>query len=91
MYQIAEDGRVLLRTAREIHTERHGAHTFIEGTHLPLADAARRSGIRTDRPRYGDALNELAADGVILLDYSARYARGGKYYVITQRGLDGAV
>lgn len=89
MYRMAEDARVLLRTTREIHTERHGAHTFEVGSHLPLEDAALRSGIRTNRPRYDDALAELTYEGVILPDPSARHARGGKHYVITRRGLEG--
>jgi hypothetical protein len=44
MYPTARDAQVLLRAARDIHTERHGAHTFVMGTHLPLKDAALRSG-----------------------------------------------
>jgi hypothetical protein len=36
MDHLTEDTRALLRTAREVHAERHGAQTFTPGTHLPL-------------------------------------------------------
>ena len=80
MYRTAEDGRELLRAAQEIHGERHGAQTFMPGTHLPLEGAGRRIGIDPNRLRYHDAIE---------WDESARYAKGDKHYVITQRGLDG--
>lgn len=89
MYPTAREAQVLLRAARDIHTERHGAHTFVVGTHLPLKDAALRSGIRPDRPRYDESLDDLEYEGLITLDPSARYATGGKHYTITRRGLDG--
>jgi hypothetical protein len=90
MYRTTEDALALLRTAREIHVERHGSQTFTLGTHLPLEAAGRRTGINPERLRYYDAIKELEYEGAIDWDPSARYARGDKHYVITQRGLDGA-
>jgi hypothetical protein len=49
---------------------------------------AKRSGIRADRQRYHDAINDLEYEGAIEWDESARYARGDKHYLITRRGLD---
>jgi hypothetical protein len=89
MYRTTEDALALLRTAREIHVERHGSQTFTLGTHLPLEAAGRRTGINPERLRYYDAIKELEYEGAIDWDPSARYARGDKHYVITQRGLDG--
>ena len=89
MKNTSEDARVLIRAAQEVHAERHGAQTFLPGTHLPFLEAAKRTGIRTDRQRYYDALEELEYEGAIEWDPSARYARGDKHYLITQRGLDG--
>lgn len=86
----AEDGRALLESAREIHAERHGAHTLAPRTRLPLSEAAERAGIGTNRQRYYDALQDLEYEGDIEWDESARYARGDKHYVVTRRGLDGA-
>jgi hypothetical protein len=87
----AEDGRALLGSAREIHAERHGAHTLAPGTRLPFPEAAERAGIgRPNRQRYHDALEEMEYEGAIEWDGSARYARGDKHYVVTRRGLDGA-
>ncbi len=90
MDRTTEDARALLRAAQEIHAERHGAQTFTRGTHVPLEAAAQRTGIRSDRLRYHDAIEELEYEGAIEWDTSARYARGNKHYVITQRGLDDA-
>ena len=90
MYRTTEDALALLRTAREIHVERHGSQTFTLGTHLPLEVAGQRTGINPGRLRYYDAIKELEYEGAIDWDPSARYARGDKHYVITQRGLDGA-
>lgn len=90
MYSLAEDGRALLRAAQEIHAERHGAQTFTPGTHLPLEAAGRRISIDPNRLRYYDAVQDLEYEDAIEWDESARYARGDKHYVITQRGLDGA-
>jgi hypothetical protein len=87
MSRAAEDGRALLETAREVHAERHGPQTFLPGTRLSLLDAAKRAGIRSDRQRYYDAIEELEYEGAIEWDKSARYARGDKHYLITQRGL----
>jgi hypothetical protein len=87
MDHLIEDTRVLLQAAREIHTERHGAQTFTPGTHLPLEEAGRRSGLDPNRQRYYDAIKELEHEGAIEWDQSARYARGDKHYLITQRGL----
>jgi hypothetical protein len=88
MDHLTEDTRALLRTAREIHAERHGAQTFTPGTHLPLEEAERRIGLNPDRLRYYDAIKELEYEGAIEWDDSARYARGDKRYVITERGLE---
>jgi hypothetical protein len=67
--------------------ERHGAQTFTPGTHLPLEEAGRRSGLNPNRQRYYDAIAELEYEGAIEWDESARYARGDKHYLITRRGL----
>jgi hypothetical protein len=90
MYRTVEDGRALLKAAQEIHAERHGAQTFTSGTHLPLEAAGERIGLSPKRLRYYDAIQDLEYEGAIEWDESARYARGDKRYVITQRGLDGA-
>ena len=87
MYRVAEDGRALLEAAQQVHAERHGAQTFLPGTCLSFLEAAKRSGIRSDRQRYHDALVDLEYEGAIEWDPSARYARGDKHYLITQRGL----
>lgn len=91
MDHMSEDARVLLRAAREVHAERSGAATFLPGSRLLFAEAAKRSGIRSDRQRYYDALEDLEYEGAIEWDPSARYARGDKHYVVTQRGLDGVL
>jgi hypothetical protein len=91
MEHVSEDARVLLRAAREVHAERSGAATFLAGSSLLFPEAAKRSGIRSDRQRYYDALEELEYEGAIEWDPSARYARGDKHYVVTQRGLDGVL
>src|SRR5215210_3150867 len=83
----AEDGLALLEAAQQLHAERHGAQTFVPGTYLSLLEAARRTGIRSDRQRYYDAIEDLEYEGAIEWDKSARYARGDKHYLITQRGL----
>jgi hypothetical protein len=90
MDRTVEDGRALLRAAQEIHAERHGAQTFTPGTHLPLEEAGRRTGIDPNRLRYYDAVQDLEYEGAIERDERARYARGDWHHVITQRGLDGA-
>ena len=87
MEHVSEDAQVLIRAAREVHVERHGAHTFLPGTLLPFLEAAKRTGIRSDRQRYYDAIDDLEYEGAIEWDKSARYARGDKLYVITGRGL----
>jgi hypothetical protein len=84
----SNDAQVLIRAAREAHVERHGAQTFLPGTLLPFLEAAKRSGIRPDRQSYYDAIEDLEYEGAIEWDMSARYARGDKHYLITQRGLD---
>jgi hypothetical protein len=91
MEQVSEDARALLRAAQEVHAERHGAHTFLPGTYLPFPQAAKRSGIRSDRQCYHDAIEDLEYEGAIEWDPSARYARGDKHYIVTQRGLDGVL
>ena len=83
-----EDARALIRAARELHVERHGAKTFLPGTRLSFLEAAKRAGIRPDRQRYHDAIEDLEYEGAIEWDKSARYARGDKHYLITRRGLD---
>ena len=85
-----EDGRALLGSAREIHAERHGAHTLAPGTRLPFPEAAERASIRPDRQRYYDALEEMEYEGDIEWVESGRFARGDKHYVVTRRGLGGA-
>ena len=90
MYKMTEDARALLRVAHEIHAERHGTQTFTPGTHLPLEAAGERTGIRPNSMRYYDAIEELEYEDAIEWATSARYARGEKHYVITQRGMDGA-
>ena len=87
MEQLSEVARVLIRAAREVHAERHGSHTFLPGTYLSFLEAAKRTGIRSDRQRYYDALEDLEYEGAIEWDQSARYARGDKHYLITKRGL----
>jgi len=90
MQHTTEDARALIRAAKEIHAERHGAHTFLPGTSLRFLEAAERTGIRPDRQRYHDAIEDLEYEGAIEWDTSARYARGAKHYLITRRGLEGA-
>jgi hypothetical protein len=90
MYRTIEDARALLRAAQEIHAEHHGSQTFTLGTHLPLEEAGRRTGLSPNRLRYHDAVEDLQYDGAIEWDKSARYARGDRQYVITRRGLDNA-
>jgi hypothetical protein len=85
---ISEDARALIRAAQEIHVERHRAQTFLPGTLLPFLEAAKRTGIRSDRQPYHDAIEDLEYEGAIEWDKSARYARGDKHYLITQRGLN---
>ena len=65
MEHVTEDAQALIRAAREVHVERHGAQTFLPGTHLPFLEAARRAGIRTDRQRYHDAIEGLEYEGAI--------------------------
>ena len=90
MFRTTEDAQTLIRAAREIHAQRHGVQTFVPGTHLSLLEAAKRIGIRPDRQRYHDAIEDLEYEGAIEWDTNAPYARGDKHYLITQRGLDGA-
>jgi hypothetical protein len=87
MDHLTEDTRALLRAAREIHAERHGSQTFTPGTYLPLEEAGQLTGIRPNSIRYYDAIRELEYDGAIEWATRARYARGDKHYVITERGL----
>jgi hypothetical protein len=87
MEHMSEDARALIRAAKEVHAERHGARTFTSGTHLPLKEAGERTGLSPNRLRYHDAVQELEYEGAIEWDASAQYARGEKHYVITERGL----
>src|ERR671910_3066856 len=87
MNRAAEDGLALLEAAQQIHAERHRAQTFLPGTYLSFLEAAERTGIRSDRQRYHDAIEDLEYEGAIEWDKSARYARGDKHYLITQHGL----
>ena len=86
--QATGDARALLRTAQDIHAERHGLQTFTPRTHVPLEAAAERVGIRPGRRRYDAVIEELEYEGAIEWDESARYATGDKHYVITERGLE---
>ncbi len=88
MARTTEDARALLRTAREVHAERHGAKTFTPGTHLPLEPAAKRLGIGPGSRRYGAAIEVLEDEGAIEWDESSRYHVGNAQYLITERGLD---
>ena len=90
MSRAAEDGLALLEAAKQLHAERHGTQTFLPGTYLSFLEAAKRTGIRSDRQRYHDAIEDLEYEGAIEWDMSARYARGDKHYLITRRGLEGA-
>jgi len=76
MEHVTEDAQALIRAAREVHVERHGAQTFLPGTRLSFPEAAKRSGIRSDRQRYYDAIEDLDYEGAVEWDESARYARG---------------
>jgi hypothetical protein len=87
MEHVTEDAQALIRAAREVHVERHGANTFLSGTRLSFLEAAKRAGIRPDRQRYHDAIEDLEYEGAIEWDESARYARGDKHYLITRRGV----
>jgi hypothetical protein len=87
MDQLTEEARALLLAAQEIHAEHHGLQTFTPGTHLPLEAAGERTGISPNRLRYYDAIKEMEYEGAIEWGPSARYARGEKHYVITERGL----
>ena len=87
MSRVAEDGLALLEVAEQIHAERHGAETFLPGTYLSFLEAAKRTGIRSDRQGYYDAIEDLEYEGAIEWDPSARFARGDKHYLITQSGL----
>ena len=69
------------------YTPNATGHTFLPGTYLSFLEAAKRTGIRSDRQRYHDAIEDLEYEGAIEWDKSARYARGDKHYLITQRGL----
>jgi hypothetical protein len=84
---VTEDAQALIRAAREVHVERHGAKTFLPGTRLSFLEAAKRTGIRPDRQRFYDAIDDLEYEGAIEWDESARYARGDKHYLITRRGV----
>ena len=87
MNYLTEDMRVLLQSAQQLHAECQGAQTFTLGTHLPMEAAEQRTGIRPNSIRYHDAIEDLEYEGAIEWDKSARYARGDKHYLITQRGL----
>ena len=88
MYRTTEDARALLRAAQEIHAERHGSQTFTLGVHLPLEAARQRTSIMPNNIRYHDAIEELEYEGAIEWAASARYAKGDKHYIITERGLE---
>ena len=76
MEYMSEDARVLIRAAKEVHAERHGAWTFLPGSPLSFLEAAKRTGIRPDHQRYYDALDDLEYEEAIEWDPSAPYARG---------------
>ena len=71
MEYMSEDARVLIRAAKEVHAERHGAETFLPGSRLSFLEATKRTGIRADRQRYYDALDNLEYEGAIEWDPSA--------------------
>jgi hypothetical protein len=87
MDQLTEEARALFRAAQETHAERREAQTYTPGTHLPLEEAGRRTGINPDHLRYYDAIKEMEYEGAIEWDTSGRYARWDKHYVIIQRSL----
>ena len=88
MEHTTEDAQALIRAAQEIHAQRHRVQTVVPGTHLSFLEAAKRTGIRPNRQRYHDAIEDLEYEGAIEWDSSAPYARGVKHYPITRRGLD---
>ena len=88
MSRAAEDGLALLEAAQQLHAERHRAQTLVPGTYLSFLKAVKRTGIRSDPQGYYDAIDDLEYEGAIEWDKSARYARGEKHYVITERGLE---
>jgi DNA-binding PadR family transcriptional regulator len=57
-------------------------------TQRGLEVAGECIGLSPKHLRYYDAIQDLEYEGAIEWDESARYARGDKRYVITQRGLD---
>ena len=57
MEHMSEDAQVLIRAAREVHVERHGAQTFLPGTYLSFLEAAKRTGI-SPAPRSLDSSPE---------------------------------
>ena len=78
MDHVSEDARALLRAAREVHAERSGAATFLPGSRLLFPEAAKRSGIRSDRQRYYDALEDLEYEGAIEWGTRVRGTPGGQ-------------
>ena len=50
--------------------------------------AGQLTGIRPNSMRYYDAIEELECEGAIEWAASARYAKGDKHYIITERGLE---
>ena len=90
MQPTTEDARALIRAAQEIHVERHGVQTFLPGTRLSFLEAAKRTGIRPDRQRYHDAIEdlELVSPGVSCAHVPLDGAL--VHYLITRRGLEGA-
>ena len=78
MDHLTEDTRALLRAAREIHAERHGAQTFTPGTHLPLQAAGERIGIDPKRLRYYDAIQGTGVRGRNRVGHECAIRQGGQ-------------
>jgi hypothetical protein len=75
---MSEDARALIRAAKEVHAERHGPQTFLPGTRLSFLDAAKRTGIRSDRQCYYDAIDDLEYEGAIEWETRVRDTLGGQ-------------
>ena len=78
MFRTTEDARALVRAAQEIHAQRHGIQTFVPGTHLPFLEAAKRTGLRSDRQRYHDAIEDLEYEGGHRVGHERALRQGGQ-------------
>ena len=88
---MSEDARALICAAQEV-SHRTPRDTDFPTRNLPILSGGggNAPASRSDRQRYHDAIEELEYEGAIEWDASARYARGDKHYLITQRGLNGS-